>query len=271
MLPALLILAAAAQDEWVPLKEGARWIYRSVRPGQEPREFAVEVIGRGKVGAVECFVLQWREFNLVRYLVGDKEGYRVLKEGDAELKPPRVWLKLPLEKGTSWDTGEGRATVAALDESVETPAGKFKGARLEIKSEKSSSTRWFVKGVGCVKVVDGDTTTELVRHQQSKVTFVCEKCKKESDACRECCGAYPKLVRKKYVVEAGECRCAITMGVGKCVCNHCEGEKDSKCYCDSGDCKCGVKMRMCQCLHCTGCEGGDDGLGNCKCSGRKKK
>lgn len=272
MLQALLILAALAQDDWIPLKEGVRWTYRRSGPDRrEPQEFAVEVVGRGRIGQVECFLLQWRETDLVRWLVADPEGYRVIREGEAELKTPRVWLRRPLEKGGSWDTGEGTATVAAVDEPVEVPAGKFRCVRLEISAGASRRTRWFARGVGCVKEADAGTVVELVRLQHNSVVFVCEKCRKESGSCRECCGAYPRLVRKKYTVEAPECRCAVTMGAGRCVCNHCEGEKDSRCYCDSGGCECGVRMRMCQCLHCTGCEGGDDGLGNCRCSGRKNK
>ncbi|GEM_PF-3973578 len=69
-----------------------------------------------------------------------------------------------------------------------------------------------------------------------------------------------KDVSRRYVRDSEGCRCP-----KGCACNHCSGEKDAKCYCGTGGCECAKKKGKCECKHCTGAPGGDDGKGGCTC------
>ena len=57
----------------------------------------------------------------------------------------------------------------------------------------------------------------------------------------------------RYVRPAADCACAAKKdGTPSCQCNHCMGEKGSKCYCATGGCACGRKTTKCPCGHCLG-------------------
>jgi hypothetical protein len=99
--------------------------------------------------------------------------YRVARKDGG--KPVPV-LKLPAKVGDSWsssESAEGKATVssthrvAALDEEVEVPAGKFKAIRLETTIDidgrmLKKTTTWYAPGVGMVKTVDSGETERTV-------------------------------------------------------------------------------------------------------------
>lgn len=56
----------------------------------------------------------------------------------------------------------------------------------------------------------------------------------------------------RYVRASAGCTCAERKDGSPCKCNHCSGEKGSKCYCGDGGCGCGATMTKCGCGHCLG-------------------
>jgi hypothetical protein len=174
-----------------------------------------------------------------------------------------TFLKFPVTKGDKWDTEiriqdqDDPAKLAfevQAEEELQVPAGKFKSMRVHWTATqgeiKVDVTSWYAAGQGeiqrKVKLSQGENTLDQYEFKLKEIV--------------------KKKVSVEWRREAGPCKCEETMGKGVCKCLHCGGtEKDAKCYCGQGGCKCGTKMPDCNCRHCSGCTGGDDGKDGCSC------
>jgi hypothetical protein len=69
-----------------------------------------------------------------------------------------ILLQEPLVVGTSWDVTSGTSTITNLHTAVTTPLGTYDALEVTTESLGSTSTKYFVAGIGLVKlVVDGDS------------------------------------------------------------------------------------------------------------------
>ena len=162
----LLIWAGAqlaAQEEFVPMKKGRKWVYK-----QGDSEFVQTVAGTEKVGSVECFVLQSEVSGQKEsmWIAVNAEGswLHKIRSGEvvSELPKPAQLLKYPMNKGDRWDARVPSGDLVieyqfenAGQEEVEVAAGKYQAWTIKMKGMASgqefSGTYWYAKGVGLVR------------------------------------------------------------------------------------------------------------------------
>jgi hypothetical protein len=166
-LPSLLLHCAAGNaqgdkpaDDYLPLKTGNRWVYRS---GME--QIVAEIIKEEKIGKWDCYRLETKLASSVQveYLTSQADGFaRVKIDKDGVLDPPFLFLKLPFKKDQSWkvDSKVGDSivfgTFSAREEEVSVSAGIFKTIKvfsndLTIRGTRISISTWFAPRMGMVK------------------------------------------------------------------------------------------------------------------------
>ena len=252
MLRALLTLLGQTEN-YFPAKAGMEWYYEGTGPGgtKDPVKKIVDV---EMVRSTDCFVLEDGGFRGILgkwYFDATSAGvkaFRFLPESENSID----WLKFPLKKGETWEAEMKipaqeplriNASVEA-EEEIQVPAGTFKAFRVSWAAVQGKAatevTSWFAAGQGEVarKVKAGGESYEfkLKKIEQKKVIL-----------------AWRRLAAA----------CACKKG---CQCMHCsKSEPDARCYCKTGGCACGAQMPECNCRHCSGMTGGDDGKGRCGC------
>jgi hypothetical protein len=83
-------------------------------------------------------------------------GVTRLPRTGSDREDPFPLLQLPAKVGDRWSPTDGLAyRVAAVDEAVEVPAGRFKAVRVEVEFEGATvpvrQAFWYAPGVGLVK------------------------------------------------------------------------------------------------------------------------
>jgi hypothetical protein len=252
MIATLLLLL---QGEEFPAKLGMEWRYEGTGAGgvKDPvRKITDVVIVKG----TECFYLEdsgaeevFREL----YIDVTQEGVRVFKLS-TDIPKSFLLLKFPVASGLRWETalriGEDEDATRLTfevqgEEEIQVPAGKFKTWRVLRTAargdSRSSVTSWYAAGQGEIARKGEGYEFKLKEIVQNRISTSWRR-------------------------EAGPCACDEKMGKGVCKCSHCGGiDKEARCYCGTGGCRCGRDMPDCNCRHCSGCTGGDDGKDNCKC------
>jgi len=189
----------APADDWFPLEAGHRWTYRvttlrdddtSERESLTLRTLDTEPLA-GEAAWRRC-----SDSGVDYWLRADASGiYRVASKSDLDAepqpdKPPRFVLKAPYSVGTQWQSSTAayllmrrnqfppeirhthpdvtmRYTIAAVDESVDTPAGRFEhclrvlgSASVHVYADPATgwrdmplaTTEWYCPGVGLVRL-----------------------------------------------------------------------------------------------------------------------
>jgi len=206
MVAALMVVGGcprtAPSDAWFPLEAGHRWTYRVTTQGEdgasERETLTLRSLGAQTVTALgDAAAWRRRSDNGVDYwLRSDASGiYRVGSKTDLDAeprpdKPARFVLKAPYEVGTHWQATttsyllmrrnefprEIRHShpsvpmayqIDALDETVDTPAGRFShclrvrgNASVRVYADPASGWRdmplttleWYCEGVGLVRL-----------------------------------------------------------------------------------------------------------------------
>lgn len=152
--------------EYFPLTEGSTWKYQG--EGNEYASFSREVL------FTEGNKAQIREDNggtvsAAVFVVSDKEIVRTFFQGEAygevnfldeDPTENTAILKTPLEVGTKWEEPNGIREIESVDETVETPAGKFTDCiKIKISSMGATVYEYYKDGVGMVKreFISGET------------------------------------------------------------------------------------------------------------------
>ncbi len=193
----------APEPEFFPLEAGQRWVYKSETRnsmGTRSAELTFRTLPAERVNGQKAAVRLSSGGNRY-YLVADETGIaRIAKQTAVELAPrldpnPRPVLMYPLKVGTTWQStthpyvltriipmGETvrrsitlpmQYSIAALDETVDVPAGRFGGclkvvgrATFDLYADGRrgfieipfTTTEWYAPGVGLVKL---ERTEEL--------------------------------------------------------------------------------------------------------------
>jgi hypothetical protein len=160
---AMLVLLCAPQDDFIPLKKGAKWIYKF-----SDKDVVQSVTGTEKIGTVDTFVVESDMSGQKErmWIAPNAEGMWLHKvhSGDSvsELPKPAMLLKYPLKSGDTWEskipTGDAIVEYAfenAGEEEVTVPAGKYTAWKIKMRGKMGgvqfSGTYWYSKGVGLVK------------------------------------------------------------------------------------------------------------------------
>lgn len=165
ILAVLIVLAGelSAQEDFIPLKKGWKWVYK-----QGDSEFVQTVAASEKVGGIECFLLEselggQKECMWVSAAADGMWLHRIRSgESTSDLPKPALLLKYPLKQGDRWDARvpSGDVTIEYQfenggQEEVEVPAGKYSAWVIKMKGTASgqefAGTYWYAKGVGLVK------------------------------------------------------------------------------------------------------------------------
>lgn len=188
-------------DDWFPLAAGHRWTYRVTTHGDddtsERESLTLRTLGPETVPALGASAWRRRSDSGIDYwLRADTSGiYRVASKSDLDAeplpdKPLRFVLKAPYTIGTQWQSTTTAYllvrrnafpreirhthpsvtmlyTIAAVDEAVETPAGRFAHclrvqgtASVRVYADPASgwrdmpltTTEWYCPRVGLVRV-----------------------------------------------------------------------------------------------------------------------
>ena len=192
---------ATPAEGWFPLAAGHRWTYRVTTRGNDEttlrESLTLRTLGPEVVPALGASAWRRRSESGVDYwLRADESGiYRVASKSDLDAepqldKPPRFVLKAPYTVGTQWQSTTTAYllmrsndfpreirhthpsvtrlyTIAAVDQPVETPAGRFEhclrvsgAASVHLYADPASgwrdmpisTTEWYCPAVGLVRV-----------------------------------------------------------------------------------------------------------------------
>ncbi|HZR78260.1 MAG TPA: hypothetical protein VFA58_03585 [Chthoniobacterales bacterium] len=178
----LLPLLSRADEPIFPTTEGLTWHYemKQERPAEgfdltepnEEQEFevsyrlgATEKIDNAELRRLEVY--RGEKLENVDLIAIEERGIMCPARRDAKgnlikLVPPQQMLSLPLKAGVSWNfdgtVGETKVSQRyqiAGEEDVQVPAGKFHAWRItcaQLSPSKGVIERWFVPGVGFVKI-----------------------------------------------------------------------------------------------------------------------
>jgi len=186
-LALLGIAALAAQEDFLPLREGARWTYsveeQAADAAQTSHDVVTEVRGTKSIGDSE-----WVE---VADFLGYKTGFVRVTGSGVDLKlettdaaPALTLLKLPLKEGDHWKGTLGKEEVSFTtgpEERVELADRVVKAVRVNFtvsdgkKHEGHAPTHgdlWFEAGTGIVKA---QLTKDLDCHSGTTTVYRLKK------------------------------------------------------------------------------------------------
>ncbi|HLF95132.1 MAG TPA: hypothetical protein VJB14_16810 [Planctomycetota bacterium] len=183
----LLACAAPVQDDFLPLREGARWTYaveeRAADAAETNRDVVTEVRGLRAIGETE-----WTE-------ISDFLGYSTcflrvtasgidLKVEASDAAPVLTLLKRPLREGDTWKGTLGKEEVTFTtgpEERVELGDRVLKAVRVTFaiseprKHQGHAATHgdlWFAAGLGIVKA---QVTKDLDCHSGTTTVYRLKK------------------------------------------------------------------------------------------------
>lgn len=89
-----------------------------------------------------------------------------------EYEDGKVLLKEPLEEGNSWESGDSKTTITSISKEVVTPQGNVEAIELTTESPQGTTTEYYAKDKGLVKVVskgDGYEVTSTLSNIENNV------------------------------------------------------------------------------------------------------
>lgn len=162
---------------YFPAAVGDRWkviLVSPVVPEQENVQVVKAVETAGGVTTVTVENLRPDGEPGTTYVVEvSNQGVCITRIKEKQLDPPQWILKLPARPGTRWEApmfdGNGTAVrteyrTIAGEEEVETPAGKFKAVRVEVRRRADGDvyqTEWHAIGWGRVRIQTGKSAVVL--------------------------------------------------------------------------------------------------------------
>ncbi len=180
-----IVVRAADKLALFPDSRSAAWHYRL---GE--KKLTIRVAAHEKVGSQLCARLETVQDGdalAIQQVVQSKVGIVRVSHNGEKLTPPLIFLKLPFEKGQSWEvdlkidspagTDSIKGKFTADQDDVKVPAGDFKKtirvkAQLTINGKQVTATSWYAEKVGMVRQqlsVDGqDFLLELEKFVESK-------------------------------------------------------------------------------------------------------
>lgn len=140
---------------------------------------AVETAGGVTTVTVESLPSDGKPATTYVVEVSDR-GVCVINRKEKQLDPPQWILKLPAKPGTRWEAPmlgrEGKPVrteyrTISGEEEVETPAGKFKAVRVEVRHQADGEpyeTEWHAVGWGRVRIQTGKSAVVLKSFSHGK-------------------------------------------------------------------------------------------------------
>ena len=221
MVALVLILAVLQDGDFLPLKDGAAWTYRT--PGGQAIE--VRIAGASLVKSQACRVQETVVGPQVtqEHLAVTPEGLTAFKVenafGSLEYPTPILRVKLPFKAGDTWtvrlhEGGQLNEYQYRTDgpEKIVVPAGTFDAwkitATLPGGDKPATVATWYAKGVGMVRQVHEIKGPPLSVELASSSLLAppaapraCAKCgavdKAGGKFCPECGGPLPEAPRKQ--------------------------------------------------------------------------
>lgn len=187
LVAALLALAMAPQEAWLPLKEGAKLTYaveeRAADAAETSRDVVTEVRGTKSIGDADWVEMADFLGYSTCYLRVGASGID-LKIDPAEAAPVLTLLKLPLKEGDQWKGALGKEQVTfttGSEERVELGDRVAKAFRVaftvsEAKKHAGHAPThgdlWFEPGVG---LIQAQLTQDLDCHSGTSKVFRLKK------------------------------------------------------------------------------------------------
>lgn len=145
--------------EYLPLKEGNKWIYEGI--GNEFASYTQEVtheqdnkyqvvVYSGTVTANRYEVTE----DSILHTYRENEYYNDTSILDSPANLDATLLKLPLEVGSSWVSEEDSYEIFSINSTVQVPAGTFTDCvviKITYKDSGNTSFIYYKQGVGMVK------------------------------------------------------------------------------------------------------------------------
>jgi hypothetical protein len=171
--------------DFYPLQPGNERHYKVTANDQESK-ISTRIAKIENIDGVMLARLEAGKGLITEHLLVNEKGVFRARLNGAEVSPPFQLIQFPAKLGSKWKgtfvvAGEkGKHTydgaIAAKEETVEVPAGKFKTIRVDIKLESDGqpidTTYWFAKDVGFVKeildVAGTVITLELEKFERPK-------------------------------------------------------------------------------------------------------
>jgi hypothetical protein len=150
-----------------PTEVGTRWVYQKKELILTKTVTAVEVKGQATIVRIG-------------QVLGDGEadpetieirpsGWFWTHIGDAAIKPPLPFLKLPCRLGDVWEIPQDEARMTLRErEQLTVPAGTFEALRVKCEytgpgGDRCWSHHWYVDGVGEVKLACWDGSEQVLK------------------------------------------------------------------------------------------------------------
>lgn len=163
----LLAPAAQAGDKtpnYYPLQVGNEWHYQADSGGKK-ESIVTKITKKDKVDGIEMAVLEGMAGGKVvatEHLVQSDKGVFRHRFNNQPSDPPFPLLRYPVKAGDKWmgkvqfaGADATYTAVAAEEDNVEVPAGKYKTVRVRVDlaegDNKITTTYWWADGIGFVK------------------------------------------------------------------------------------------------------------------------
>lgn len=145
--------------EYFPFKENVKMKYAGLGNEFAEKETYVDFIRNNRMQlrainpgttAVEIYEISNGELKLIESI---GEFYYREDVTSISKENPEILLKEPLEKGTSWNTSEGKRFISGKEVEVSTPSGKYKAIEVTTEGKNYTLLDYYVKNIGHVKKV----------------------------------------------------------------------------------------------------------------------
>lgn len=155
--------------EYYPLTVGSSWEYEGT--GNEFASFTRKVLfSKGNLsqttesngGTTATSIYKTTDTTVTRvYYAGEDYQPKNLLDTTYSINDNEIVLQSPMKVGTTWPNKNTNKTILALNEVVDTPAGKFEDCvKVKITDNNDTTYQYYKKGVGLVKqeYISGTTT-----------------------------------------------------------------------------------------------------------------
>lgn len=162
MFISLMLLLAANDANYFPVKPGTKWTYKATVGGDDLTFKATLSIGKTEKGQTDLEVkVNGNDYLTDRVSFTDKGVFRHSFNA-MSVDPPVCILQLPVKKNDKWtkvtknQDGKLEFSCKVIDdvEEIEVPAGKYKAVHVSVSMNNVITEEyWLVADVGMVKQV----------------------------------------------------------------------------------------------------------------------
>ncbi|KRQ87152.1 Sporulation and spore germination [Caloramator mitchellensis] len=145
--------------DYYPFISDRRMKYQGIGNEYAEKDVYVDFINDNRIqlrvlnpGTILAQVLEIKDGEL-RLIKSQEEFYYRDYLIDSQNSSPEILLKEPLEKGTAWNTPEGKRYISEVNKKISTPSGEYEALEVTTEGKDYKTYDYYVLNIGLVKTV----------------------------------------------------------------------------------------------------------------------